>query len=213
LFARLGQKYARSEATPIASIPPQIRDNDSNLRYQPHYKLFSDEGATILLGNRAAGVSVGPPYEGWEAFRPRVEEFLAVVKESGFVRTVERLSIKFVNVLEAPENKQLELLSFAVELGGIKAPEFGLRFRTEINDERFIRIIEIATNATVQLPSGQKKTGLLLSLDCIRLLRGEDFWPTTRHGLEELHVELKQLFFGLITQTTLATLQPSYANT
>ena len=210
VFAKLGGKYGRAEATPIASIPPQVREIDPNLRYQAEYRV-SGETAAVFMGDRVAGVSVPAPYEGWQNFRPRVLEFLELLQGSQLVRAVERFSLKFTNVIPAPPEpqRQLDLLNLKVEIGGIKPNENGFRFRTEINDERIIRIVELATNAEVQILGG-KASGLLLSLDCIRQIGGEEFWPNHLKSIDDLHVQLKELFFGLITENTLQSLGPVY---
>jgi uncharacterized protein (TIGR04255 family) len=209
LFAKLGGEYDRSEATPIAAIPEQLRSVDPNLRYQAEYRLSGDR-ASIFIGERVAGVSVTQPYEGWRRFRPRIDQFLKIVQESNLIATVERFSIKFVNVIPAAPDSQLDLLNLRLEIGGVKPPENGFRFRTEINDEAFLRVIDIATNAEVQFPNSEKASGLLLSLDCLRVLKGEDFWQMYQSEIESVHHQLKELFFGLITPKSLESMGPSY---
>lgn len=208
VFAKLGGKYGRSEATPFASFPPQIREIDPNLRYQPEYRLSGDT-ASVLIGERVAGVSTTAPYEGWRHFRPRVLEFLEILQTSQLIEKVERFSIKATNIIPAPGG-QFDLLNLRLEIGGIKPSENGFRLRTEISDKTLVRIIEIATNATIQFRSGETMSGLLLSLDCVRILEGEDFWSIHTKAIDEVHDQLKELFFGLITQASLESLGPSY---
>jgi uncharacterized protein (TIGR04255 family) len=212
IYAKLGGKYGRSEALPFASIPSQIRvqmsEKDSNLLYQAEYRL-SEEGASIFVGERIAGVSMTAPYEGWHHFRPRILEFLEILRSSGLVEKVERFSIKATNIIPAT-GVQLDLLNLRAEIGGISAPEKGFRFRTEINDKTLNRIIEVSTNATVQFHSGETTSGLLLSLDCVRPVENEDYWSIHEKALDEVYRELKELFFGLITQEGLESLGPSY---
>jgi uncharacterized protein (TIGR04255 family) len=208
VFAKLGSRYGRSEATPVASIPPQLRDMDPNLRYQAQYRL-SGERSSIFLGERVAGVSMTAPYEGWHHFRPRILEFLEIVRGSGLVETVERFSIKAINIVPTL-GAQLDLLNLHLEIGGIKPPENGFHLRAEVNDDTFLRIIEISTNASAKLPSGETTSGLLLSLDCVRPMRNEDFWSIQETSIDEVHEQLKELFFGLINQQSLESLGPSY---
>ena len=209
IFSKLSGKYDRSEATPVASIPPEIRAKHSDLRYQAQHRL-SGERASVFIGDRVAGVSITRPYEGWRRFRPRILEFLEVLQTSKLVERGERFSIKFVNIIPSAPGQQLALLNLRLEVGGIGAPENGFRFRTEINDETYIRIIQIVTNAETDISSQEKISGLLLSLDCIRVLRNEDFWQEHPSGIDQVHDQLKHLFFGLITEKTLESLEPSY---
>lgn len=206
-FAKLGTNYPRSEATQIASIPPQIRDHDSSLRYQFLYRILGDSSA-ISVGDRSAGVGAFAPYEGWESFRQRIDEFLTVLEGSGLVKRLERFSLKFTNVLDVPADRQLSLLNLDVRVGDITAPDQGFRLRTELNDAPLIRIIEIVPNSTVRVTSGETRTGLLVSIDCIKLASSGSLKEVTPEAIEQVHQDLKQVFFGLITPTTLSALDP-----
>lgn len=207
-FAKLGTRYARSEATPLASIPAQMREQDRSLRYQFQYRLLGDSAA-ISVGDRSAGVSASPPYQGWEFFRPRIEEFLTVLRESGLVKRLERFSLKFVNVVDVPADPQLSLLNLDLRLGGITAPDDGFHLRTELRDAHLIRIVDIQPKTTAKLPSGETRSGLLLSVDCIKASSSGSMDELTPEAIEQVHQDLKQIFFGLITPTTLSALDPT----
>ena len=209
IFAKLGTRYPRSEATPVASIPPQIREQEPSLRYQFHYRI-SGTSATISVGDRSASVTASPPYQGWEFFRPRIDEFLAVLRESALVKRLERFSLKFVNILDVPEDSQLSLLNLDVRLGGITAPDDGFHLRTELRDAHLIRIVEITPKTTAKLSSGESRSGLLLSIDCIKATSSGNLDELTPEAIEQVHQELKEVFFGLITPTTLSALDPTY---
>ena len=212
VLKELGNEYGRSEVSAIASIPREIRENDPNLRYQPQYVFRGEAGASVSIGERVASVIVLAPYEGWSNFRLRINNFVSVLQDSQFVQRVERFSLKFLNLLEAPENQQLNLIHLTAQLGGMKVPERGFRLRTEVTDDKALRIVEIVTNAEATVPGVGKKTGLLVSLDCIKELTNDDFWSTRDERIEEVHWDLKQLFFGIIKEETLVRLRPIYGN-
>ena len=209
VFAKLHDKYDRSEATPVAGIPEQIRKGDPNLRYAALHRL-SGEKSSVFIGEQVAGVSVIEPYEGWQRFRPRILEFLEIARASNLIERVERFSIKAINLIPSTSGQQLDLLNLRLEIGGIRAPETGFHFRTELNDKAFSRIIEIQPNTQIQFTTSKTTTGLLLSLDCVKILTNEDFWSAYATAINDVHNQLKELFFGLITQKTLESLEPSY---
>lgn len=210
VLSKLGSKYSRSEAMPVASIPRPILDSNPSFRYQPHYRLYDETNALIALGEYVAGVSVGFPYEGWEVFKPRLLEALGVLRESTLATDIERYSMKFTNLLEAPVGEQLRLIQLRAEIGGVPASEFGFRLRSELNDEMFIRIIEISTGVEAQAPSLVRKHGLMLTIDCIRETKNSSFWQDADKKVDEVHQEAKRLFFGLITESTLKSFGPEY---
>jgi len=163
------------------------------------------------VGDRAAGVAAFPPYQGWEQFRPRIENFLKIVAESDLVGTLERFSLKFVNILAVPEAKsQLGLINADLVLGGLPVSEYGFGLRTEFNDPSCVRIIEIKTNINAKLPNGDVRSGLMLSIDCVQLTPNGKITELDLTGVEGLHQQLKQVFFGLITAATLNTLGPEF---
>ena len=191
----------------MASIPPQIRDKEPSLKYQFHYQLRGESSA-ISVGDRSAAVSALPPYQGWEDFRPRIDAFLTVLRASDLVRCLERFSLKFTNVIDVPAETQLALLNLEVRFGGVTPADRGFRLRTELNDPDLVRIVEIVPHSTATLPSGEPRRGLLLSVDCIRQTRSGSIDELTPGALEQIHHDLKQIFFGLITPATLSALEP-----
>jgi uncharacterized protein (TIGR04255 family) len=207
-FSRLGKEYPRSEAMPIASLPAEFRDMDASLRYQFHYRL-SGETAAILVGDRSAAVSALTPYQGWDEFRPRIDSFLKVLDESKLVHNVERFSLKFVNVISSTSTSQLHLLNLELAIGGVKPSDSGFQLRTELNDADLVRIIEIRPHAVAKLRS-KNITGLMLSIDCIQKTPGASISDLHLTTIEKVHLDLKQLFFGLITPATLSSLEPHY---
>lgn len=209
VFSELSEEYQRAEAQPLASLPREIRSQDARFQYQAHYRLLGDS-ASAFVGDQVAGLNQGPPYEGWARLLPRVESLLGVLRRSGLVSRVERYSIKFTNVLEASGGDRLAMLRFKVSLADFHLGEAGMTFRTELNDERLGRIIQIIPQATVSNPRSAPAEGLLVALDCIRNKPESDFLESPRRGLEEVHTELKRLFFGMLTPDTLASLGPSY---
>ncbi len=208
-LSRLAADYPRSEATPIASIPRELRDSNPSLRYQFHYRMAGDSAA-VSVGDRSAGVSVFPPYQGWEFFRPRIDAFVDVLKASALVKRLERFSLKFTNVLDMHAERQLSLLNLDVSVGGVAAKDRGFHLRTELNDAKLLRIVEITPEATVTLVSGATWNGLLVSIDCIKQSESGDLQELTPAAIENVHEEVKQMFFGLITPKTLAALSPAY---
>lgn len=209
LFSALGDRYGRSEATPLASLPRAIRSQDSKLWYQAHYRLLGENGG-VFVGDRVAGLNHGPPYDGWSTFLPQIEALLEVISRNEIIEHLERYSMKFTNVLMGEPGRRLDLLDFEVELADYELAEAGMSFRTELKDDRLIRIIEIVPAATINNPRTKPIDGLLLSLDCINPSPEDGFLTSPQAGLEEVHTELKSLFFSIITNDTLESLGPEY---
>lgn len=209
ISAQLGERYGRSVATPVASMPPEIRYTDPRLKNQIHYRITGDD-ALIFVGEEIAGVNQGPPYEGWSGLSPRIEEFIRVLKDSGLIETVDRFSMKFSNLFPHRQGNRLDQLNFEVSLADFVLTEPGMNFRVELSDEKFTRIIQIAPETVIGKPEKDTVEGLLLALDCIQTNPPDDFLLRPSEALEDLHVELKRMFFSIITVETLKELGPEY---
>lgn len=79
-----------------------------------------------------------------------------------------------------------------------------------MNDADFVRIVEIFPDATIKRGNRQHPHSFILSLDCIQNWKGGSFWDQAGEHVERLHQEARALFFGLLTDATLAKLEPIY---
>ncbi len=208
VFSKLGTTYHRSEAQPLASLPAEFRSMQPELRYQAQYRL-SGETASIFVGEAVAGIGLVSPYEGWQSFRPRILELLNTLRESNLLKVIERASLKYVNLFPTSGPDQLAKLRLSVLVAGSPAPEVGFKLRVELNDAKFIRIVEIAPNVRLQSPQRRAKAGLLVDIDCITVAV-QDFWSHQETVLEGLHSEAKRVFFELVAPEALKELGPHY---
>ncbi|HET7603482.1 MAG TPA: TIGR04255 family protein, partial [Gemmatimonadales bacterium] len=174
-FAKLGSQYTRSESLPLASLPLPIRKAEPNLRYQQQIRLIG-ESLAIFIGDCVAGVSILAPYQGWAEFEPRILEFLQTLHASGLASKVERASMKAVNLIPAADQSGLDMLNVHVEIAGAPPPGVGFRLRAELADGRMIQILEISPSAQLTSPNGRAGSGVLIAVDSILSIDGEEFW-------------------------------------
>jgi uncharacterized protein (TIGR04255 family) len=206
----LGVEYPRSEAVPEVNARDDFRTVARDPRYEAKMRMFG-EGADLFIGDGALRVRIGAPYPGWDAQRARIDALLDVLEQSGEARAVERLSLKFVNLLRDVPPRQLEALRVDLRVNGEAAPEIGMHIRMELSDERYVRVVEIQPGAPGPLLATDKNLhGLMLALECRRDILGEEFWPNRGDLLENLHFELRALFFRLLTHEATEKLGPIY---
>ena len=208
LFATMGTSYPNVSRLPLASIPREIRDRNTDLLYQPSHQL-GDAPNSIRVGDRVILIS-SQQYPGWNRFKEMTQDLIKHVKETGTIDTVARFSLKYVNVLStvAPE-KQLPLLKMLISVNGNPPDERGFRLRTELHENNFITILEIITNATAKVigPTGQA-FGLLVTVDTLTTKIGKDFLDNPGDLLEQCHNAAKSTFFNLLTPEGLSRLKP-----
>lgn len=79
--------------------------------------------------------------------------------------------------------------------------------------DSFLYIVHLAAPATGQLIDGSQRTGLLIDIDGVREHKTanlNEFVGELPERIEAMHTLNKQLFFGLLTDKTLADLEPTY---
>jgi uncharacterized protein (TIGR04255 family) len=210
LRGALGTSYPRSEAVPTVHVPEYFRSAAPDPRYEPKLKLMGD-GGTVYLGDSVVRLRLVGEYPGWEAVRAKLDGVLDALAVSKLAKDIERISLKFVNVLRDPPPRQLEALRVDFRVNKEAVPEVGLHVRMELSDERYRRVVEIQPGADGPIIEGRRDLhGLMLALDVRRDLIGEEFWSQRADVLENLHFELRALFFRLLTGDSVTQLGPIY---
>lgn len=211
LYSGLPQDETKLEPLPLANVPREFREKDKNLRYLASHRLDYANNH-ISVGDHVLAFSQTIPYGGWAQFESHVKDMLRESLKTKLIQTIERYSLKAVNIIPAKEGAQLSLLNANFEIGGSSAPERGFRFRTELVSEHLTTILEIITGANATLPDGQIRSGLLVQLDALRQSEVEEIRTHPDACLRQLHDNLKSTFFGLLTESSIHAFEPAWAN-
>lgn len=206
----IGVDYPRSEAIPVAAALDHFRAPRPDARYDPNFKLSGDHGS-VLIAEGAVRLRLVGAYPGWKPVRARIDALLDVLRASKLIGELESISLKFVNVLRDPPPRQLEALRVDLRVNGEAVSEQGLRVRMELSDERYERVAEIEPGVSGPfLAEHRDLHGLMLALEVRRDLRDSDFWTEREGVLENLHFELRALFFRLLRSAEVDKLGPIY---
>lgn len=208
IFGTLRSKYSRIEQLPVAAVPRAVRASQDALVYQPSHRLHGSEAASIQLGDRVAAVT-STSYPGWVAFRSMALELVEVIGKTGMIKTVERLSLRYTNVLTSSKDReQLPLLNIHVELVGRAPSERGFLLRTETDEGDITSTVQIAPNATAKLATSVDISGLLVDIDTVIQSPSSTFLSAPVRELEKVHDAVKKTFFSLLTKEAIAELDP-----
>jgi uncharacterized protein (TIGR04255 family) len=211
LYAGLPREQTKLEPLPLANVPRDVREKNPNLRHLASHRL-DYENNHVSVGDHVVGFSQTIPYGGWAQFQSHVERALRASLETKLIETIERYSLKAVNIVPAQQGGQLSLLRGKFEIAGGPAPERGFRFRTEFLTGNLTTILEIVTGVDAPLPNGETRSGLLIQLDAIRQSDTEQLRTDPRTCLTELHDRLKSTFFSLFTEPTINSFEPVWTN-
>jgi uncharacterized protein (TIGR04255 family) len=210
-FQALSSSFPAVRALPMAQLPVEMRNQDENLRYAATTVLVGNAGQ-ILLGDRSCAISFVRPYPGWSVALPHIKKVLEVLKESNCVANIERISIKYVNVM-SKDNEQGDFSPFEVKLviGSFQLRNEGKMIRAEIAKGQNIFLINMLSGATAKLQGNggeEEIKGSILQIDGVRNGPFEDFWSAAEEIIEDIHRGIKEVFFGVITKKTLEQLEP-----
>jgi len=204
LFAAFRDVFSKVEPTNVGIIPREMRQQHPALRYAGQYKLQGKNEA-LLLGDNVLSLIVTPPYPGWSRFRARCLEVATALKKTELVASVDRYSLKYVNLL--PNPRSLSAFKIRVDLGGREMTENGFILRFETLGDGFLSIVECASAQTVANDL-IRKSGMLFSIDTICDRGLGEFWTDVQGRVDSAHRVLEELFFGLLAPDTLEGLGP-----
>lgn len=212
LFAKLREKYAVLEELPAAQLGPQLKSINANLKYVPEFKLTGEQG-TILIGDSAVALSLPTPYPGWTKFKPLIMEIWECIKTSNLIKTIERISVRYVNLIEAPPSQDhigLTDVDFRIGHRVVKAETAQLR--AEFKKGNQIGVVQLITQATATPTGGNQapKQGLVIDIDSIYQGPFDNFWGQSSDVLEAAHNYEKELFFEVLTEDTIQKYDPQY---
>jgi len=211
LFRALRAQFTASRQLPFATVPLALRQQ-ANLRYMPTTVLEGKE-LSVAFGPNVMVVSMPRPYQGWQSVRGRIMECVHAAIEPGLIGNVERISLKYVNLLTLGRTPfDLGQLKVRLELDDLVA-EGPVAIRSEIQRNDCIVVVDIVSGATVQVtrPQGESATGVILTVDAIKRGSFDNTFSQQLPGLlDTVHRTEKEVFFSLLADETLKQLGPSY---
>lgn len=215
LFAAFGEQFPSVDRLPLAQLPRELQQQDPDLKYQARTRLAGKQFA-LMVGDNVVAVNCLIPYVGWSSFKPLILAVLSFISRSQLIGTVERYSLKYVNVLEAEITdlkSQFAYLDFGGTLGSQQLEQQMLFLRTEFQRERFASVIELAAGARVVPLNGKPITGLVLSIDTVCRSQAAELLVAQDKLVEEIRQEEKRIFFDLISESAANTFGAIWSTT
>lgn len=212
LYKEFGSEYPETVTLPGAQIPFEVREQDPNLRFLGHTALVGDT-STIGIGQRSLQVTNSRPYLGWKRFSKKIDSILRAVKDTGLIAEVERCSLKYTNVLTiGSDDNDLSILDVSLRLDGLPTRRPGTMIRSEVELHGLTSIVQIQTSITAHVKrgaeSGRSIRGVLVSVDTISQSPVDNFWSIRRGLVEKIHQTEKEVFYSLLTKSSVDAMDP-----
>jgi len=198
---------------PAAEIPKPMRANDPALHYAPTQRLEWGN-YVIAVGDRNVIISCKLPYPKWPNFKAKILEVVSLISEIGVAGKVERFSVKYVNLIEAPSlAEQIEKIDLTLRIGGLEVCDDHINIKVHHVEGDTTHILTVITGANARMPGGREAFGVVVDIDSIRNIQPtpfDEFAQGLEEQLETLRQSNKVNFFDCLKQSTVNEMGPVY---
>lgn len=196
------------EELPIVQLPPVVRDNDPNLRFQPHYRV-ANGNYIFAFGPNSISFSCLTPYSGWTNW---TGFFFPILEEIGKIDILQnvkinRLGLRNINHISG---NLLENTKTTFSMDNNSLAPFNTQIHSEFDENGYLIILTMANG--IKQPN--KDIFSVFDIDCVKTVNttftsfNND---VIKSGLlTDLHDTNKKIFFGLLKEDFLKTLNPIY---
>lgn len=203
---------ARITRLPAADLPFPVRKQDLNLQNAP---LLRVEWGNFLIsvGDRNVVISCKMPYPKWPNFKAMILDILGRIAKLNPEGSVERYSLKYVNVIPATNYaNQIGKVRMAVTLGDLQVCDQHVSLQVHEKTADAIHIYNIVTGAQARTSGGKETAGILVDIDSIRNFNApslKELASNIEEDLEALRQENKLKFFSCLTESTIKEMGPA----
>jgi uncharacterized protein (TIGR04255 family) len=201
IFNVLQADFPKVENLPILQLPEVVRATDPNFRFKPHYRISNNRFVT-QIGPDVLTISSFPKYAGWDEFSKQIFRVLDKIENIGIIDSVIRIGIRYISFFENDIFKDIDL---RICIGDNDIAYKNTIIRTEIEQEPFKSSLQIANNA-----SNNNKLGSIIDIDTFTESNLKDFFSNKEVLISGGHHKEKELFFSLLKEGFLKTLNPIY---
>lgn len=210
VYYKLREQFPHSETIVPDDLPESLRATNPDFGYRPQIRA-SNEQFQIFLGEQSITVGVVGTYPGWASFAATIEDVFNQVQALQVFGKVQRVGLRYVSFFDGNAFPGLKLTLSLPGYDGVQLPS-GVFMRLPAPDCE--HILQLANFIDYQQASGKVteagRVGTVMDIDTMPLQPVTDFFNRPRHWLDLLHEAEKTLFYSLLTDEFLHTLNPDY---
>jgi len=205
IYNSVKDEFPAVENLPILQIPEQIRSSDPTLIYGPHYKLRT--GSFILqIGPKVVSFANVGEYCGWEIFYREIKRMFDKVFQLGIIAKVTRLGLRYINVFS--EMNIFERSDLRVILKDEQILQH-VSLHIKLPSNGFLNTLIMASGAEL-VSSDKVMRGSVIDIDTELSEVKSDFYENMDGIINSAHIEEKKLFFSILKEEYIRTLNPEY---
>ena len=192
------------ERLPILNLPEDIRRADPNLKDKPWYKINCGQ-FFICIGLYGVSLGVNPPYESWKSFKDFASKIFLELK-GAVIKGISSINLKYLNFFV--DINIFEKINCQFILKGERITAVPSIFRTELQEDKFVKILQIANGA--HLVNKALKIDADGSILEINLFSNRVSIDNFNQIIDEAHKQEKITFFDLLSKEYLDTFDRTY---
>ncbi len=197
----LQEDFPEVKNLPILQLPEAVRTTDPNLKFKPHYRI-SNQNFVTQIGPDVLTISSFPAYVGWGNFSIQIFKILDKIQKIGIINSVIRIGIRYINFFNDDIFQNINLkISFRDNDIEYK----NTIVRTELEEGNFKSSLQVANNANYE-----NKSGSIIDIDTSTESNLDNFFKEKEVIINKGHAIEKDLFFSLLKDDFLQTLNPTY---
>jgi uncharacterized protein (TIGR04255 family) len=208
LYSKLKDKFPEVKSLPIMQLPEEIRIKSDQFKHKAWYQLEGNEivveiGPDVITFNQNKILDKG--YSSWKDYSKTIFEIIELLKSTQAINSVKRVGIRYISFFEA---NIFENVKANVSIINNAVTKENTQLVTEIKSGLFTKRITLQNNALLA-HNGLEKVGSLVDIDAYFSESIVDLGKIEKM-VDDGHLELKELFFELLKEEFLKTLNPVY---
>lgn len=208
IYDKFRREYPSTQKQPVLQIPEAIRTTDPQLMFLPEYKLMGS-GFHLQLGQRSFSVANVGAYAGWKSFSSRIFDAFEVIRSLEVVNVILRLGLRYINTFNFDIFPKSTL---AIQMNGTALESAQAQIQVVVPSGQFSNTLRVANNTQIRLQSPSRTfMGSVIDIDTAIGGPINDFFLNMRYLVDGAHMEEKSLFFSLLSNEYLTSLNPEYA--
>lgn len=208
LYGAFQKEYEdlRVESLPILQIPEDIRTVNSELQFQPHYKISTGD-LVIQIGAQVLTVGWSSNYPGWNVYKGKIVSIFSKVKELNIANKISRIGLRYINFFQNTDIFEKLDMSFSNEDNFLVGNSSLIK--TEIKENSLVQILQISNSGGISR-NGENLYGSFIDVDTSTMTHIDNFFESTEEHMDYLHDAEKKLFFNLLKSEYLKEFNPIY---
>lgn len=204
VYQSLHTEYSNIEPLPIMELPQSIRENDKNLKFNPHFRLKNND-FLVQVGPRCISIVSQKDYKGWEKYFSQIKKVFDQIKDVGIVQKPIRVGLRYISFFENTDI--FENIDIQLSVGGNSLIGEQNILRSEFDIGMFRCILQIANRAEV---TGNSAEGSICDIDITSDKNPHDFLSHFNDIVKNAHDLEKKIFFGILKESFLKKFNPEY---